>query len=109
MGYLILFGGVWLAAMLGLKVGELVERLSGSTLAAALTSLVVYSSLLFAGCWLIMPPPKPLGLDPQTTALNARVHAQTVRGIINFGVLCFLVGGSLCTLIPIVRSRGRRR
>ena len=34
MGYLILLGGVWLAAMLGLKVGELAGRLTDSTIVA---------------------------------------------------------------------------
>lgn len=105
MGYLILLGGVLLAGMLGVIVGELAGRLSGSTLVAALTSCLLYSGLLFAGCWLIMPPPMPLGVDPQLAELNARVYAETVRGIINFGVLCFLVGGSLCMLIPIVNRR----
>lgn len=105
MGYLILLGGVWLAAMLGLKVGELAGRLTDSTLVASLTSCLLYSGLLFAGCWLIMPPPMPQGVDPQLAELNARVHAQTVQQVINFGVFCFLVGGSLCTLVPIVQRR----
>ena len=105
MGYLIPLGGVWLAAMLGLKVGDLAGRLTDSTVVAALTSCLLYSGLLFAGCWLMMPPPMPQGVDSQLAELNARVHAQTVQGIINFGALCFLVGGSLCTLIPIVQRR----
>ena len=42
----------------------------------------------------------------QPAELNARVKAQTERGVIQFGVLCFLVGGSICTLVPIFQRRG---
>ena len=100
-----MLGAVWLAAMLGLKVGELAGRLSDSTVVAVLTSCLLYSALLFAGCWLIMPPPMPQGVDPNTAELNARIYAQTVRGIIIFGVFCFLVGGSICSLLLIVQRR----
>ena len=41
MGYLIMLGAVWLAAMLGLKVGELAGRLSDSTVVAVLTSCLL--------------------------------------------------------------------
>ena len=105
MGYLILMGGVWLIAMLGLKVGELAGKLTDSTLVASLTSCQLYSGLLFAGCWQIMPPPMPQGVDPQTAELNARGYAQTVRGIIGLGVFLFLTGGSICTLVPIFQRR----
>ena len=41
MGHLILLGAVVLAGMLGVKVGELAGRLSGSTLVASLTSFLL--------------------------------------------------------------------
>ena len=108
MGYMIMLGAVWLAAMLGLKVGELAGKLTDSTLVASLTSCLLYSGLLFAGCWLIMPPPMPQGVDPNTAELNARVYTQTVRGIIYLGVFLFLTGGSICALVPIFQRRRSR-
>src|SRR5262245_19180998 len=41
MGYVILFGGVYLAGMLGVKVGELAGRLSDLALVASLTSFLL--------------------------------------------------------------------
>ena len=107
MGHLILLGAVVLVGMLGVKVGELAGRLSGSTLVAALTSFLLYSGLLFAGCWLLYQSigPMPQGVNPQVAELNARVQAQAERGVIQFGIVCWLVGGSLCLVVPIVQRR----
>ena len=110
MGHLILLGAVVLAGMLGVKVGELTGRISSSTFVASLTSFLLYSGLLFAGCWLLYLsfPPLPQGVDSQLAELNARVKAQTERGVIQFGVVCWLVGGSLCAVVPIVQRRQQR-
>ena len=88
--------------MLGVKVREVAGRLTGSTLFPALTSFLLYSGLLFAGCWLLYQSigPMPQGVNPQVAELNARVQAQAERGVILFGLLCWLVGGSICVLLP---------
>ena len=110
MGHLILLGAVVLAGMLGVKVGELAGRLSGSTLVASLTSFLLYSGLLFVGCWLLYQSigPMPQGVNPQVAELNARVQAEAEKGVIQFGLLCWLVGGSICVLVPMNQRRRQR-
>ena len=110
MGHLILLGAVVLAGMLGVKVGELAGRLSGSTLVASLTSFLLYSGLLVVGCWLLYQSigPMPQGVNPQVAELNARVQAEAEKGVIQFGLLCWLVGGSICVLVPMNQRRRQR-
>ena len=110
MGHLILLGAVVLVGMLGVKVGELGGRLSGSTLVASLTSFLLYSGLLFVGCWLLYQSigPMPQGVNPQVAELNARVQAEAEKGVIQFGLLCWLVGGSICVLVPMNQRRRQR-
>lgn len=51
-GTMILFGGVILAGLLSGVFGLWRGRITNSSLVASLTSLGLYSSLLFGGCWL---------------------------------------------------------
>ena len=79
MGYLILLGGVLLAAMLGLKVGELAGKLTDSTVVASLTSCLLYSGLLFAAGSLRHPTPK-LSVSRSVTRRKVASSAASGRG-----------------------------
>jgi len=59
-----------------------------------------------AGCCLIFQS-IPQGVDPQLAELSARVPAPDIRQVIHLGVF-LLVGGRICTLVPIVQRRQKR-
>jgi hypothetical protein len=110
-GYVCVFGCVILAGLLGVACGILAGWLSDSTLVASLTSVLLYSLLLFAGCWWLYHSigPMPQGMPPHVAELNARVQAQTEQQVIRFGVFCFLLGGGVCAMVPMLQRRLSRR
>lgn len=107
MGYVCLLGFLVLIGMLSVSCGLAAGRMSGSTLVASLTSFVIYSGLLFVGCWLLYQsiPPEPVGMPPEVAELNARVLAQAARDVIGIGIIGLVVGGSLSAVVPIVCRR----
>lgn len=95
MGYLILFGVVFLAGLIAVTVGAFAGRMFGSTLVASLTSFVLYSGLLLVGGWLLY----------QSTPPDPAVHDQAAGVIITLGGFCFVAGGGTCALLPIIYRR----
>lgn len=103
MGYLILLGSVLLAGMLGVKVGELAGRISGSTFVASLTSCLLYSGLLLAGCCLLYQsiPQPPQGVDPHPRPCPDRQASHQPRRFLSSGWRQPLHAGSDCSTTPI--------
>ena len=90
-GYLLLIGGACLFGLVSVVCGVLAGLISKSTPAASFTAFLVYSGLLLIGCWLLYRsiPPDPV------------VQAQANGFIVALGGCCWLLGGSLCAILPI--------
>jgi hypothetical protein len=106
-GYIGLLLVVAFFGMLGVTCGMLAGLMTKSTLVASLTSFLLYSVLLFAFCWFLyqtIGPERP-GANDALARANASMRASAIRAVIGFGTVSFVVGGSICAIIPIVQRR----
>jgi len=102
-GYIGLLFVVVFIGMLAVASGMLAGLMTKSTLVASITSFLLYSILLFAFCWFLyqsIPPERP-GMNDAL----ASMRANSIRKVVGFGVVSFVVGGSISAIIPVVQRK----